>query len=284
MPNRTDIHIPSLLEDPPRLIGHITQALVAAAQGWTHTGVAPADLSALSAVLLLLGYVVADDGAGRREVCLVLNKRSAMVRQAGDLCCPGGSLSARLDGFVSRLLVLPFSPLRRWPCWRRWRRQRPIEARWLRLCLATGLREAFEEMRLNPLRLRFLGPLPQHRLVLFRRVIYPLVVWVEGQRRFHPNWEVQTIVTIPLRLLLSADHYICYRLSPAPRLEAARSDGTSDHPGFRFRTPEGTELLWGATYQIIMSFLEAVFDFRPPREDRLPVVNGSLSERYLSGR
>jgi len=38
------------------------------------------------------------------DICLILNKRSARVRQAGDLCCPGGRVNPRFDFYAARLL------------------------------------------------------------------------------------------------------------------------------------------------------------------------------------
>jgi hypothetical protein len=271
------------LADPERLMPLIRRALWAHAEGTPIFDTAAADLAAASAVLLLLGRYAGAGDAPAGEICLILNKRSARVRQPGDLCCPGGSVSPRFDYFVARLLGMPFFPLQRWPCWPRFRRERPLEARWLRLYLATGLRESFEEMRLNPLRAHFLGPLPHHRLVLFRRLIYPLVAWVPHQRRFRLNREVQRIVRVPLRSLLDPSRYICYRLSMEPVPGAGSIADTSDHPGFRLSGAHNGELLWGATYRIATGFLKAVFDFTPPPLSALPVIDGRLGWGYLTG-
>jgi hypothetical protein len=270
------------LSDHARLAARITQALAGRAEKTETYGRVAEDFATASAVLLLIGPCGAAPGRPE-EVCLILNKRSARVRQPGDLCCPGGSVSPRIDFFLGRLLGLPLSPLGRWPLWRRWRRQRPIEARWLALFLATGLREAFEEMRLNPLRARFLGPLPQHRLVLFRRSIYPLAAWVSARAAFRPNWEVQSVVRIPLRQLLDPEGYVRYRLKMAWNGSSASGQTPSDYPGFRFRDAAGQEVLWGATYRIVTIFLETVFDFAPPPLESLPVVEGHLGDVYLTG-
>ncbi|MGD8992788.1 MAG: hypothetical protein PVI00_15135, partial [Desulfobacterales bacterium] len=154
------------------------------------------DWRSVSAVLFLLGRY---PGKGRYagQPCLILNKRSTKVRQPGDLCCPGGRISPRLDAGLAALLRLPMSPLVRWRYWQRWRQKRPQQAEWMRLLLATGLRESLEEMRLSPFGLKFLGPMAAQSLIMFNRIIYPMAVWVSGQRRFYPNWEVEKIVCIP---------------------------------------------------------------------------------------
>ncbi|MBI9082104.1 MAG: CoA pyrophosphatase [Desulfobacterales bacterium] len=230
-----------------------------------------------SVVLFLLGPPWA---RAERGPCLILNKRSAQVRQPGDLCCPGGGISPRLDGGLARLLRLPGSPLARWPHWRRWQRRWPDPSGRLALHLATALREAAEEMRLNPLGVRFLGPMRPQRLVMFRRVIYPMVGWVGGQRRFLPNWEVERIVRIPLGQLLEARRYARYRF----RMEAGGRRHVQDFPCFRLAGPDGRDVLWGATYRIAVQFLETVFDFSPPLMETLPVVYGSMDSHYMTGR
>jgi hypothetical protein len=126
----------------------------------------------------------------------------------------------------------------------------------------------------------FLGPLPPQRLVMFRRVIYPMVGWIGGQKRFFPNWEVEKIVSVPLRTLLQERNYACYRL----RMES--NPGTEgraqDFPCFVHRDEGTREHLWGATYRIVMDFLEIVYGFRPPPIESLPVIRGSLHKNYLS--
>lgn len=236
------------------------------------------DWQTASAVLFLLGRFPRKGGfAG--EPCLILNKRSEKIRQPGDLCCPGGRVSPRLDGVLAALLKLPILHLAHWPHWYRWHQERPREAGWLRILLATGLRESVEEMRLNPFGLEFLGPLPAQPLVMFKRVIYPMVVWVSGQKRFYPNWEVEKIIHIPLRDLLNPARYARYRL----RFDAqSATPQVNTFPCFRFEKGDETELLWGATYRITVAFLDYVFGFVPPELQSLPEIHGRLSRAYLN--
>jgi 8-oxo-dGTP pyrophosphatase MutT (NUDIX family) len=239
----------------------------------------PAGLSradSTSAVLFLMGPHC-DMGF---EPCVLLNKRSLKVRQPGDLCFPGGRISQPLDAHLSRFLRLPFLPLGRWPYWQAWRSEREQEAKRLSLLLAASLREALEEMRLNPIGVRFLGPMPPQGLVMFRRVIYPMVGWLSRQTRFLPNWEVDRIVFVPLRRLLQPERYGVYRLQ-------SRRDGAvgmpQDFPCFFHRDASGPEVLWGATYRIVTLFLEMVFGFRPPEGPALRVIEGSLENGYWQG-
>jgi 8-oxo-dGTP pyrophosphatase MutT (NUDIX family) len=271
-----DVVPAELLSDPDLLVKAIEGVL---GRGGRFSFVTPpADTAAASAVLFLLGRGRSGTKAG--EICLILNKRSRRVRQPGDLCCPGGSV-ARLDFQAARLLALPFGTFGRWPHRRAWRQERPLEGRWLALYLATALRESFEEMRLNPLRVRFLGPLPPSRLQLFRRAIYPLAAWIPRPAGLRPNWEVERIVHVPLRELLEPSGYICYHVARTP--DASNPEPVARMPAFRLRPPCGTEILWGATYRITMDFLRIVFGFEAPPLDTLPVVAGELARSYMTG-
>ena len=240
------------------------------------------DASITSAVLFLLG-THCNKKEFSNSPCLILNKRSLKVKQPGDLCCPGGSISSRIDAFLAKFLYLPGSPLTRWPYWRMWHKERRREAQNLSLLFATCLREGFEEMRLNPLGVKFLGPLPQQRLIMFHRVIYPMVCWVSRQKQFSPNWEVERVVYIPLQNLLNPSNYARYRL----RIETSRGDGKNseviDYPCFIQKDKNNNDILWGATFRITMVFLELVFGYKPPDMESLPVVFGSLDKNYLTG-
>jgi hypothetical protein len=241
------------------------------------------DMTTASAVMFLLGRLPkAHRNAG--EPALILNKRSGKVKQPGDLCCPGGSIAPRLDSFLSGFLKLPFMPLGRWPYWSHWCRQRPQEAQLLALLFATSLRESLEEMRLNPFGVKFLGLLPSQSLVMFDRVIYPLVAWVNRQHRFYPNWEVEKIIYIPLRDLLNPENYVRYRLQMGGPSNPRQTSSTNDFGGFRFTFQNESELLWGATYRFTTVFLDYIFGFTPPAITSLPVVNGSLDRDYLTGK
>ena len=265
-----------LLRDHERLTAHISGVLQERSLNGVlyPDGLSRADTT--SAVLFLMGPHC-DMGF---EPCVLLNKRSLKVKQPGDLCFPGGRVSQPLDALLSRFLRLPFLPLGRWPYWEAWQADKGTEAKRLSLLLAASLREALEEMRLNPLGLRFLGPMPSQSLVMFRRVIYPMVGWLPRQRRFLPNWEVDRIVFVPLRRLLQPERYGVYRIQS---LGYGAPWVTQDFPCFLHQDETGSEVLWGATYRIVTAFLEMVFGFRPPEGPELRVLEGNLGKRYWHG-
>lgn len=294
LPNPTDIMLihattadpahcrQQLLNDPVALQMHIRDRLHRrSARGNQRSGRSALTAQA-SAVLFLLGSTCLPAGGANAEPCLILNKRSAKVRQPGDLCCPGGSIAPRIDALLAGLLRLPGSPLARWEHWPRWRKAYPRQSRQLALLLATGLRESVEEMRLNPLGVKFLGPLPPENLVMFQRTIYPLVCWVSSQRRFFPNWEVERIVSIPIRDLLDPGRYIRYRLRIDVPAATTTAGGVRDFACFLHRRDGQAERLWGATFRLTMTFLDQVFGFRPPPLESLPTVEGSIDENYIN--
>lgn len=234
-----------------------------------------------SSVLLLLGEHVPEEG-GIPEACVILNKRSKEIKQAGDLCCPGGAIE-KLDHFLARLLTFRGSSLSRWPYWSELKKTQPQNAQFLSLLYAAGLREAWEEMGLNPFGLTFLGPLPTECLVLFRRSVHPMVAWVSSQKQFHLSREVERVVPFPLRALLNPFNYALYRRNIPPYLESRFRGTTVEFPCFIYKIAGRAELLWGATFRIVTQFLEMIFGFRVPDIEKLPLVPATLDEEYMIG-
>jgi hypothetical protein len=231
---------------------------------------------------MLLGQKPAESGPGA-EPCIVLNKRSLKVRQPGDLCFPGGSMAPHIDPYLARFFSLPFASLGLWRYWGNWIKNHTRQAKLMSIIWATGLRESFEEMRLNPFGLIFLGPLSPQSLVMFRRTIYPMVGWIKRQKRFFPNWEVEKVLYVPLRDLLNPNYYGRYRLRMGSNPGQGRIDSIKDFPCFQLQSQNGMEILWGATYRITIDFLESVFEFKPPAIKTLAVIEGALDETYLTG-
>lgn len=270
----------ALIENAPAFRQHLIRTL---GRRWCAADTAklsrPANKRRDSAVLLLLEERI--DTGGHSCLGLVLNKRSNQVRQPGDICCPGGGFTPLLDTLLASLLRLPGSPLM---AWRRRHNRAPGAAalRGLSLVLAAGLRESFEEMGLNPLRAKLLGPLPTQHLQMFRRRIHPLAVWIRSPRRFRLNWEVEKLIRVPLTDLLDPKRYARYCLN----LGATHPDhsGWRDFPCFRIDATDQNdgkqELLWGATYRIVMSFLYLAFGFTPPALATLPAIVGQLPPHY----
>jgi 8-oxo-dGTP pyrophosphatase MutT (NUDIX family) len=231
-------------------------------------------------VILLL-----HDSGPENGFVLQLIKRSSVVPQPGDLSCPGGMLHPVADRLLRHLIVSGISPIMQGKArsLAKARGEKTLEH--ISLFLTNALREAWEEVRVNPLNIRFLGALPSRELYVFSRIIFPVVGLVRRDWTFQPNREVERVIEIPLKALFDRNRYGTLTVeieSPLPfrhEIEPVRN-----FPCF-FYTPPGAreEVLWGATMSIVMNFLEIVFGFTLPEENSNRVVRKSLRTDYATG-
>jgi len=231
-----------------------------------------------SGVLVPLEY---DRGTGEHAV--VLNKRSDRVQQAGDLCFPGGHVDPGKDRLLARLLVWNGFPPARARALQSLRQRAGLEEqRVVRFILAGALRESWEEMRLMPWNVEYLGALPTHHLLNHPRIIFPVVGRIRGRWRARPNWEVEKVLRLPVRAFFDPGNHLSYRLNlPGPLQEKTGMDHW-ELPGLAVRGEGGEEeILWGATFRILLNFMERVLDLkwegiRPSRR-----VEKDLPENYF---
>ncbi len=239
-----------------------------------------------AAGVLLLLYFRQDAASamiGQGEYCFQLIKRSARVSQPGDLSCPGGMLAPRLDVLLTPLIVSGIIPVLGGAA-KQHARQRPSAAfDALTLFLTGAVREAWEEIRLSPFNVQFLGPLPCHSLILFRRTIFPLVGLVKNTPRYRPNHEVERIVEIPLRAFFQTENYARLQIQAVDDIRRAEQ-ASWEFPCFMQRAGDnGQDILWGATFHIIIRFLEILFDFKLPDVSSHPVITRTLGQSYMTG-
>ncbi len=152
----------------------------------------------------------------------------------------------------------------------------------LRTILSTALREAWEEMRLNPFKVKYLGPLQMYHLKVFKRYIFPVAGWVSPPFKFRPNWEVEKLIYIPLKSLLDPGLYARFKLPGHPSASSSVTGIEHIFPCFVHQENGREEILWGATYWITMNFLKWVFNFEPPEEHALPFVHKNFDEGYYT--
>jgi 8-oxo-dGTP pyrophosphatase MutT (NUDIX family) len=217
------------------------------------------------------------------EFVFQLIKRSASVPQGGDLSCPGGILETPIDGLFCGLIGRGFPPIIKGDALTYAKERGEDELNTITLFLANATRESWEEIGLNPFDLIFLGPLPCYNLTLFTKTIFPLVGLMNGETGACPNGEVDKIIEIPLVSFFDENNYAIYSLDA--------SGDFYDIPGYQWDFPclthqdtDGTEeILWGATFSIIMSFLKIVFDFK--RSDLHPtrIIRRALDQSYITG-
>ena len=218
---------------------------------------------------------------GKGQFVFQLIKRSSLVPQPGDLSLPGGMLHPVLDRLLRPLLIHGPFPILRGKARAYALQQQAPSFRLIALFLTNALREAWEEIRLSPARVRFLGPLPTYSLTLFRRTIFPLAGFVENPGPPRPNREVEKIVEIPLSSFYREDIFGRYQID-APGQAGRRS---LQYPCLIHRNSDGgEEVLWGATFHIIVGFLGIVTDYRLPEWRKGPVIFRKLRLDYLTGR
>ncbi len=212
-----------------------------------------------------------------------LIKRSKLVSQAGDLGFPGGMLDPFLDRLFMHLMRFRCPPIMTGKALRCARKRGKHSFATTSLFLANALRESWEEVRLNPMNVKFLGPLPTYDLYLFRRSIFPLVGYVKKSQSLRSNEEVEKIIEIPLQSFFEDRHYAaCLFINPDGSTH--RRGNSYDFPCFIHNDSDGQEeILWGATFQIIMSFLAIVFDYEMPSSYSKRTIEKRINRSYLRG-
>ncbi|MCK9230989.1 MAG: CoA pyrophosphatase [Syntrophales bacterium] len=216
----------------------------------------------------------------REEFVVQLIRRSSAVAQAGDLSGPGGMLNPRLDGILRIPLLLGMTPVLRGFPRNSAKTRGSEEFAAIGLFLANALREAWEEIRLNPLNVEFLGPLPFRNLILFTKTIFPVLGYVKKDAPFRLNEEVDRVVEIPLSAFFREEHYGTYCIND----NVNGSKSFFETPCLIWTSPDGEEdVLWGVTLQIVMDFLAIVLDFKPPGMGGSRLVTRTLSQAYLRG-
>jgi 8-oxo-dGTP pyrophosphatase MutT (NUDIX family) len=234
-------------------------------------------------VILLLD--VHETAGGQCEFFLQLIKRSSEVPQPGDLSCPGGMLHPVTDPLLKHVVTSGLTPILRGKARALAKARGPGAYDWISLFLTNAVREAWEEVRLNPFNIRFLGPLPSRELYVFSRIIFPVVGLVNSHWRLRPNWEVERIVEIPLAAFFEPENYATLKVEIESKVPFRHQvEPVRDFPCFLYTPPGGTEeVLWGATMFIIMNFLEIVFGFSLPAVISDRVVRKSLRPDYATG-
>lgn len=213
-----------------------------------------------------------------------LSKRSQRIPQAGDLSCPGGILQDHLDRVVMRLITSGVIPMLRNRAGKLSRQRDKKTSQTISLFLANAMREAWEEIRLNPFSVHFLGALPAYSLHLFQRIIFPVVGLVPEITSFRPNHEVESLVDIPITAFFQQKNYASIIREVDGRLPREDTERQS-LPCLIYSGPTGEEhVLWGATFFVIIHFLEVIFNFELPAWKGKRLVRKVIDVHYLSGK
>jgi 8-oxo-dGTP pyrophosphatase MutT (NUDIX family) len=242
-----------------------------------------ADRWLAAGVILLLHY---HEGTGQEGgFVLQLIKRSSVVPQPGDISCPGGMLHPVADRLLRHLISWGLTPIMQGRARSLARARGAMTLDHISLFLANALREAWEEVRVNPLNIRFLGALPSRELYVFSRIIFPVVGLVRRDWTFQPNREVERVIEIPLKALFDRNRYGTLTVEIESTLPFRHEvEPMRNFPCFLYTPPGGREeVLWGATMSIVMNFLEIAFGFTLPETNSNRVVRKSLRPDYATG-
>jgi 8-oxo-dGTP pyrophosphatase MutT (NUDIX family) len=230
-------------------------------------------------VVLLLNYKQLSPG--NSEYVFQLIKRSDKVSQAGDISCPGGMLHPWTDNILSYLLTrtLISSPGRHIAATTAAKDKETINL--IRLFLTNALREAWEEIGLNPFNISFSGALPSYSLTILARTIFPSVCLIVKPFEFKLSAEVEKILEIPISHFFNDSNYAFLEIET--QFGNTSSVSNNRFPCILLNDATGRqEILWGATFNIIMNFLRIISD------DNLPFISSSrtikkvLSKTYIS--
>ncbi len=221
---------------------------------------------------------------GRGEYVFFLNKRSSKVQQGGDLCAPGGGIHPYLDWAIHKFLRMGMIPFGKGPGWQAAKRKGKEIFDRILLFWGNALRESWEEMRLNPLNVEFMGPLSTYQLKSRRWVLFPLVGRLKKGWRAKLSWEVEKIVPIPLKSFYEERNYALFSLQLPEKLQGKGIPDPWEFPCLTYGFDGEEEVLWGATYHIIRSFLTITVDDPLPVPKGQRIIRKPLPVKYFSGQ
>ena len=237
--------------------------------------------------ILLPVYFREDRDRGEKETgqyVFCLSKRSKDVQQAGDLCAPGGGIHWFWDSITEKLIKFGLLPGFRGPGLNLAKRRGGPTYEKILFFFGNALRESWEELRLSPFNVEFLGPLPTYSLQSRRWIIFPLVGRVKHAWEAKLSWEVERIVSIPLEAFFQPANYAVYSLEVPEELIAQGIPNPWEFPCLVHEEGGKEEILWGATYKVIQTFFQIVFDFSFPPPEARRVIHKPLAATYFSGR
>ena len=217
------------------------------------------------------------------EYVFLLNKRSKGIPQGGDLCAPGGRSHLIWDSIFKRVFQMGFMP------GTKEMRARLIKSRekrlyeWILFFWSNALRESWEELRLNPFNIEFLGPLKTYRLESRRWIIFPLVGKIKHAWKPKLNPEVEKLVEIPLTTFFQPGHYAICRFEVSQEISPQGNPPSREVPCLIFGEKGKEEILWGATYNIMREFLAVVMNRPLPSPDGQRIIHRSLAVDYYTG-
>lgn len=91
------------------------------------------------------------------------------------------------------------------------------------------------------------------------------------------------MVRIPLQNFYNPENYAFYSLEVSPEMSAQGIPDPWEFPCLVYKENGEEEILWGATFAIIQSFLKIAFDAPLPSPDGRRIIHRPLVSNYLTG-
>jgi len=231
-------------------------------------------------VVLLINYRSNQSGS---QYVFQLIKRSNTVSQGGDISCPGGIVHPRIDRIIGSLLRAGILPKVNDHNLNSSQFSDKKTADLIRLLLTTALREAWEEVGLNPFNVKFLGALPCYSLSFLARTIFPVVCLTTKPFQYKLSSEVDKILEIPVDFFFDQSNYALLEIKTA---------ATNNHEHLLYQMPclvfpdglGGEDILWGATFNIITNFLRIISDDSLPIPSSARTIDKVLTNNYITGK
>lgn len=251
--------------------------------GFTERGREISDQEALGVRISTSGVILLLRFSETNGYEIILTKRSAHVVQPGDLSFPGGH-THRLDTYRGFLIAAGLFPCLRGGGLAAGRRSTDREG--FRIAadyLATALRETREETGIRIRSIRYLGSLPSYGMVSFRRVIFPAVGLVVKPFTECLSREVERLVIVGLSELYDPDRFAWLRFNVPDDIKTASGRSDWDFPCFVSGKGPDREILWGATFNIVLTFLWIVLGYPLPDIPKDRRVTKEIPDNYFTG-
>jgi len=231
-------------------------------------------------VVLLINY---RSNQNVSQYVFQLIKRSNTVTQGGDISCPGGIVHPRLDRIMSYLLKTGIIPTVHGHNLNSSQFRNKETAYLIRLFLTTALREAWEEVGLNPFNVTFLGALPCYSLSFLARTIFPVVCLTAKPFQYKLSSEVDKIIEIPIGFFFEQSNYALLEI---------KTSLMNNTEYLQYQLPclvisdglGGEDILWGATFNIITNFIRIISDDSLPVPSSSRIIDKVLTNNYITGK
>jgi hypothetical protein len=95
---------------------------------------------------------------------------------------------------------------------------------------------------------------------------------------------VEKVIPVPVRSFFDSRNYVRYMLGAPAHPNEFENNGGYDAPAFSVPDSGDEDILWGATYSIVMDFLKLALGFPMANVQGERIVRRTLPDHYYTGR